>query len=505
MPSKRIEPTPFKPEPTSISQARKPTERSRTLLIAFTVIAFIGIYGVFIWLPDRVSIPDHQIEFDTPSKQQSAISTAPNSVNQAVTKAELSPFEQAQLDQARKAAQDVLEQLLLEQNALLGARVDLWANHDYEAAIDQAKQGDQSYRERDFEGAIGAYETALVMLTDLSASIPARVKSLLTDINEDLENFQLESARTQLKLLDVLAPEHEQIESLRQRVNNNRAAKTRLDEAKAAASNSRWSEAKELINQAATLDPQHLAISRQAAVIENGWQASRFQAELSAVYQAIARNDFDAAKQSIDNTAKYQGDASALEQAKIQLAQARSTYRLGELAELAGSAVDREDWHRAQQYYEDALKIDPAVQYALSGLPRAQARAKLHDKLEAIIAQPNRLEDIQVATAVEALIENASAESAPKEKLEQQINSIRDLLAAANQEIPVILTSDGLTELTIVRHMRLGKVERLETRLRPGEYTFRGTRIGYRDTLKTVRIEHNSSTMNLHIVCTETI
>jgi tetratricopeptide (TPR) repeat protein len=343
------------------------------------------------------------------------------------------------------------------------------------------------------------------MLTHLSASIPTRVESLVAGIVLDLEGFQRESAETQLELLAVLAPDHTQLAELEQRADINDRAKESLDSAKAAAAEAQWQEAKERISEAAILDPQHQAIAAHAAQIETEWRSWRFQTALSDVYEAIAKNDFKAAETALTSAATYQGDAFAIEQAKTQLEQTRSTYRLSELAELAQSAVNREDWHLAKQYYEAALKIDPAVQYALSGLPRAQARAELHEKLEAVIAQPNRLEDVKVAQATEALAQSANTQVAPRKNLEQQIESIRRLLDSANQEIPIILTSDGLTELTIVRHMRLGTVERLETRLRPGEYTFRGTRIGYRDTLKTVRIEPNSGTMNLHIVCTETI
>jgi hypothetical protein len=505
MTSKRIEPTPFKPETIEPNQPAKAPKPNRSALVGLALAALLGLYGVFVWLPERVSQADYQVEPETQSKQPTASTPAAQNATETSAPEGLSPFEQAQLAQARKAAQDVLERLLLEQNALLDVEVNRWAEREYQAAIEQAKNGDQSYRARDFAAATSAYEDALSTLTDLSESIPSRVENLLTSVISDLENFELGSAQAQLELLDVLAPEQEQPEALRQRAKNNKAAKESLESAKAAAAHARWEEAKEHISQAVTLDPQHQAISAQAELIETGWQSWRFQTALSDVYRAIAQNDFQSAERGIKDAATYQGDAVALMQAKTQLQQARSTYRLSELAELAQSAVNREEWQLAKQYYEAALKIDPAVQYAVVGLPNAQGRAELHEKLAAVIAEPKRLEDIKVAKATEALIQSASLQPAPKAKLGQQIDAIQALLDAANQEIPVVLTSDGLTELTIVRHMRLGTIERLETQLRPGDYTFRGTRVGFKDILKTVRIAPNSTTLNLHIVCTETI
>jgi len=505
MTSKRIEPTPFKPETIEPKPSAEAPKRNSPALIGLALAALIGLYGVFVWLPERVSQADYQVGLEAQSKQPTASTPAPQSANGTSAPEALSPFEQAQLAQARKAAQDVLERLLLEQNALLDVEVNRWAEREYQAAIEQAKNGDQSYRARDFAAATSAYEDALSTLTDLSESIPSRVENLLTSVISDLENFELDSAQAQLELLDVLAPEQEQPEALRQRAKNNKAAKKSLESAKAAAAQARWEEAKEHISQAVTLDPQHQAISAEAELIETGWQSWRFQTALSDVYRAIAQNDFQSAERGIKDAATYQGDAVALMQAKTQLQQARSTYRLSELAELAQSAVNHEEWQLAKQHYEAALKIDPAVQYAVVGLPNAQDRAELHERLEAVIAEPNRLEDIKVATATEALIQSASLQPAPKAKLGQQIDAIQALLDAANQEIPVILTSDGLTELTIVRHMRLGTIKRLETQLRPGDYTFRGTRVGFKDILKTVRIAPNSTTLNLHIVCTETI
>ena len=505
MSSKRIEPALFKPETTVSNGSADTPRRNRAVIAGLALSALIGLYGVFVWLPERVSPTDYPVVFETQAPQPAGTTAAAERTSTTAAQSDLSPFEQAQLEQARKAAQDVLEQLLLEQNALLDVDVNRWAEQDYQAAIAQAKTGDELYRARDFDAAILAYEDAYTMLTNLSASIPTRVESLVASIILNLEGFQRESAQAELELLAVLAPDHTQLTELEQRADINDKAKESLDSAKAAAAETLWQQAKERISEAVKLDPQHQAIAAHAAQIETEWQSWRFQTALSDVYEAIARNDFKAAETALTSAATHQGDALAIEQAKTQLEQTRSTYRLSELAELAQSAVKREDWHLAKQYYEAALKIDPAVQYALSGLPRAQARAELHEKLEAVIAQPNRLEDVKVAQATEALVQSASAQVAPRKNLEQQIESIRRLLDSANQEIPIILTSDGLTELTIVRHMRLGTVERLETRLRPGEYTFRGTRIGYRDTLKTVRIAPNSGTMNLHIVCTETI
>ena len=85
-----------------------------------------------------------------------------------------------------------------------------------------------------------------------------------------------------------------------------------------------------------------------------------------------------------------------------------------------------------------------------------------------------------------------------------QIAAARDTLAYASTPVSVTMTSDGLTDITLLRVRRLGTLAEQALSLRPGVYTAVGIRNGYRD----VRIKFEvrpDQTNTVEVRCVETI
>jgi hypothetical protein len=103
------------------------------------------------------------------------------------------------------------------------------------------------------------------------------------------------------------------------------------------------------------------------------------------------------------------------------------------------------------------------------------------------------------------LLESAAAETPRGPRLEEQIAKLGELIAAASQPLPVRLTSDQLTTVTLYRVGTLGAFASHDVELRPGTYTVIGSRDGYRDVRRTFTVRPGRNLAPINVVCVEPI
>jgi hypothetical protein len=170
-----------------------------------------------------------------------------------------------------------------------------------------------------------------------------------------------------------------------------------------------------------------------------------------------------------------------LQQAEFQLSQRRLAGLLGQ----AVAAERAEDWSRALAEYEAALKVDATLEPARSGKERATARLALDRALDKLAREPARVASDAGRAAALNLVDTAARITDPGPRLGAQLGKARALLAQMQTQVPVLLRSDGKTEVTVFRVGGLGSFAEHQLSLLPGSYVAVGRRDGYRD----VRVE----------------
>ena len=153
----------------------------------------------------------------------------------------------------------------------------------------------------------------------------------------------------------------------------------------------------------------------------------------------------------------------------------------------------------------DKEQIDDNILFAAEGLERSRQRARLDKQFRSAIDNPERLSDVAVAEATTRLLAQARTITPRGPLLEQQIATLDTLLTRANTPVSVTFRSDAETEVIIYKVARLGRFEQRELTLRPGTYTVRGSRNGYRDVLESITITHEGAPAPITIACTEPI
>lgn len=234
-------------------------------------------------------------------------------------------------------------------------------------------------------------------------------------------------------------------------------------------------------------------------------RAEGFQAAMSEAQAAHSRSDWAAARKALARAFALQPGSPAVADARRRVEEGERAAALAHQREVARAAEANEDWRRALVEYEAALKLDPAVAFALEGRRRTSSRVSLAEKLDYHIAHPLRLATDAVAREAEVLLQQAREIESPGPRHRRQIADLEQALRQVRTSVAVVLESDGKTEVVVHKVGQLGTFARKVLELRPGTYTVVGRRRGYRDVRHQLVVEPTGSPPPLVVRCEEEI
>jgi serine/threonine-protein kinase len=164
-----------------------------------------------------------------------------------------------------------------------------------------------------------------------------------------------------------------------------------------------------------------------------------------------------------------------------------------------------ERWAEAVTLYQQALERDPALQFAQKGLVRSREREALDARLQDYIDRPERLGTPDVRREALRAMERGRAVLPASPRITAQLAGLDELVAGFAVDTRVQITSDNSTRVSINRVGDLGVFTSREVVLRPGSYTVIGTRQGYRDVRRELKIQPGQRSAALSVECTERI
>ena len=135
------------------------------------------------------------------------------------------------------------------------------------------------------------------------------------------------------------------------------------------------------------------------------------------------------------------------------------------------------------------MGIDATLAEAQSGESRTGLRVQVHDQLEQLIRDPQRLYDPAVLQETLAFFKRINDLSSKGPVLERQLEQVSLLLDKANTPVLVRLQSDNQTDVTLYRVGKLGYFENMELFVKPGKYIAVGQRDGYQDVREEFLVE----------------
>ena len=498
--------TTFEPAPTA-SESTAPAERgpqSRAVLIALATAALLLIF-VFFVLPRLVTPGDTAPDATTTLRDTPAAGGATAVTNPvAETGNSRSPFAEAQESALRRDAQEVLQSLLTLQESLAERGAVSWGEPTYSEALGKAAAGDIAYRERDFIAATAQYQEALDQLLALEASLPERIETLHASVTSAIEAGEVLAAQARFADLTQMAPADIRLITLEDRLGALPDVVVALEAAETAEKDGRLTEAVAAATEATRADPAHERAKARLAELESALTREQFTVAMTAGYGALAAQGFDQAETQFRNAARLIPGAPEPASALAEVDQARTQSTLLRLKESGMQAEGAERWADAVALYEQALEIDALMLFATEGAARAMPRADLDTRLEKIPEERDRLIDARIMRLAQESLAEATAIVNPGSRLTTQITRAQETIAYASTPVSVTMTSDGLTDITLLRVKRLGTLAEQTLSLRPGLYTAVGIRNGYRDVRVKFEVRPNQRNA-VEVRCVEPI
>ena len=498
-------------EPRAATQStQEAIDRPRPIgtWVALAIGAVLLGFVVFI-LPQFAPAPDTPSS-GVPSTISEDTQTVPASSTSATQEnaSERSPFAEAQLAKVRRSAQEVLQSLLETQSRLESRGVDQWGADDFLAASTVALEGDSLYRAQDFEAAEALYQQALDSLNELEARLSDEINSRLALLLDAIESGDEATAGAIAPLLSQMAPDSDAVFDAVERVPLMPAITELETAAKASFEQGQLSTAVSQVDEALGLDPAHQRLANVARQYKSALTQQRFEDAMTKGFALLSDNDFTGARASFQSARNILPAADGPKAALAQLEEAETLSRLNDLLSQAADLAAKEQWTKAVEVLKAALTIDPSLVEASDGLDQARPLAELFAKLDTIVAKQARLVDPLVLSEAQLSLSEAEAALAANAQtspvLIDKVAAVRSAVATASTPLPVVITSDGLTEITIKRFARLGTVSSRNVSLRPGQYQFLGSRDGYRDVLVTANINATSDN-RIDVRCEEAI
>ena len=448
--------------------------RSHRLLVASFSVAVLALGAwVFVVLPMTVKPPT----VDATATQRAALPAA-----QPKEAIEQAPFHVAQHALEKQKAGMLLQRFVQLQIKLDDEMsVEKWGADDFAAAQHIANQGDERFKNERFDEAMALYQQGIDALDALVARGEQRFDTSLATTFLSIARGDTKSATAALDDAATIHPKDPRIAKTRERIDRVpqvARARARGDDA---VNRGDWATAAAAYQEAHNLDPGLTDLAPLIANARKHADDASFDALLSQGYGAIDEGHLDTAKDVFTKAlARRPGDRAASD-GLAQVSQAGTLTRIERLQATASRDEAAEKWHDAATRYAELLDVDSTLKVAVDGQARAKMRADLDDRLEAALADSGTLSADSVYKSTVALYQEAVRVAKPGPRLTSQIDRLESMLAVASEPVPVVLTSDNATQISLFQVGPIGAFARKELSLRPGRYLVTGSRQGCRD------------------------
>ncbi len=351
--------------------------------------------------------------------------------------------------------------------------------------------------QRNFAAAAQNYTRALRELEQLENGRAARLVTALEAGEQALAANDVATAITQFELALALQPEHAVATLGLARAGVREEVMRFMVEGEVAESGDELSTAQVAYQQAMQLDTGYEPAATAFQRVSEQLAGRAFRDAMTRALTALDAGQLKSAGKALDEAEKLQPGDVAVVDAQRRLSRMRHQGRLISLRRQADQQVTSENWQAAADLYKKALAVDSSAGFARDGLAQASARLKLNAQFDHYLEKPDRIYSPEPLANARQLLSAAStaagAELATEPKLAAKIKALQILVVQAGTPIPVVLHSDGQTDVTIYHVSQLGQFIDRRLELLPGRYTVVGTRAGYRDVRMLLAVEPDDS------------
>ncbi len=412
------------------------------------------------------------------------------------------------LDEAGRArfnAEMILGELLSNFETLEQRGVMRWAGPQFLRAKEFYEKGDKAYLERDYIAAESHYLDSISVLEPLFKQIEPEFQKALSGAQAAFEAGDWPEALRLYELAVAITANDPEARAGYQRVKNLDSVLRLVDQGLDYEKDLELEAAEASFKQAATIDPLWAPAVDGLARVQRTRLEMEFDQRMSEGFDALGAEDYLAARAAFRVAERLIPDSPEPADGLLQVDQGLRLQNIRVLEQEAASLEQDEHWEAAATTYEEILKVDGNLSFAIDGLSNARDMSALHKQLDEYMSDPDKLSNPSVQQKATLLVVDITRMPDIGPRLAAQRDELSRLLKRAVTPIPVALVSDNMTTVSVYRVGNLGSFTRRQLELRPGTYVAVGIRPGFRDVRREFRVAPEIDMQPIVVRCEEQI
>jgi tetratricopeptide (TPR) repeat protein len=405
----------------------------------------------------------------------------------------------------RHNVERILGELLSNFETLERRGVHRWASVPYRRAQEFYQAGDEAYLQKDWAVAEVNYLDALTILEPLFEQIEPEFRKALEGADAAFEAGDRPEALRLYELAVAITPNSPEARAGLERARNLETVLRLVDRGLEYEEELELDAAEASFQQAVDIDPQWTAAIEGVERVRATRTRIQFDTRMSEGLDALAMGEYPAARAAFRMAEQLIPGTPEVADGLMQVDQGLRLQSINTLEQEAQALERAEDWNAAATTYEEILKVDKNLAFAIDGLANAKRMSALHARLDGYITDPDRLSIQSVLQEATTLVVDVTRMGDIGPRLAAQRDELSRLLKRAATPVTVELVSDNMTSVSIYKVGVLGNFTNRRLDLRPGTYVAIGARPGFRDVRLEFRVAPEIDMQPVVVRCEEPI
>ena len=399
----------------------------------------------------------------------------------------------------------ILGELLSSFSTLEQRSVQRWAQVPYRRARERYALGDEAFLKRDWAAAEAYYLEALSLLEPLFDQVEPEFSKALVGATAAFDDGDRSEALRLYELAVAITPNHPEARAGLERAQNLETVLRLVDQGLEYEEELELDAAETSFEQAVSIDPNWEPAIQGLERVRTTRTKIQFDSRMSEGLEALAIGDYLGARAAFRMAGKLIPASREPADGLLQVDQGLRLSNINTLEREAKALERSEHWDAAATTYEEILKVDPNLAFAIDGLAKARRMSALHTRLDDFIEDPDRLSVPSVMQQATSFVVEITTMTDIGPRLAGQRDELLRLLKRAATPVAVELVSDNMTAVSIYKVGVLGSFANTALDLRPGQYVAVGVRQGYRDVRVEFRVAPEIDMQPIEVVCKEPV
>lgn len=302
-----------------------------------------------------------------------------------------------------------------------------------------------------------------------------------------------------------LAPGAAEAQDLKQQIETLPSLLTLVEQAVVARIENDLEKEKALLEEILVSTPDRLISRERLNAVSHEIKETRYAAYVSSGFRHVGERNLKSAQENLKRAEQIDRSRSETKLLRKQIDTLKKELDVDALVKTGIEKSAADNWTIAFEKFDKAVSIIPGNKNAIDGRNLALTILDLQSNAARHIAAENRMGAENVRSEIKALIEKAKTFASFSPTLAAQTSDLEASLKLYGNVVPVFIESDGLTEISVRGVGRVGVTAGRSISLKPGIYTFEGTRKGFRSKLVKIEVPAGSSKVTVEVICDEPI